>query len=154
RSGADRAFAKEAVASGARFVTGTRVLKLEHDASGMITSALCRSESGDFQITGKRFVISGNGMGTPRLLLLSASEMFPDGLANGSGLVGRNLMLHPYARVDGHFEEPVGAWVSGEKAGLVSFEFYATRPEHDFKRGLKLQLTGGPGPLALAKGAV
>ncbi|WEJ57076.1 GMC family oxidoreductase [Devosia sp. FJ2-5-3] len=154
RSGADRAFAKEAVASGARFVTGTRVLKLEHDASGMITSALCRSESGDFRVTGKRFVISGNGMGTPRLLLLSASEMFPDGLANSSGLVGRNLMLHPYARVDGHFEEPVGAWVSGEKAGLVSFEFYATRPEHDFKRGLKLQLTGGPGPLALAKGAV
>lgn len=154
RSGADRAFLRDAVDEGARLVTGTRVLRLEHDAQGRISAAICRDEDGDFRITGRRFVISGNGMGTPRLLLLSASAQFPDGLANRSGLVGRNLMLHPYARVDGDFDEPLGAWVSGEKAGLVSFEFYATRPEHEFKRGLKLQLTGGPGPLALARGAV
>lgn len=154
RSGADRAYAVDAVAAGARFVTGTRVLRLEHDANGLVTAAVCRDARGDFRVTGSRFVLSGNGMGTPRLLLLSASAMFPDGLANRSGLVGKNLMLHPYARVDGRFEDMVGAWVSGEKAGLVSFEFYATRPEHGFKRGLKLQLTGGPGPLALARGAV
>jgi choline dehydrogenase-like flavoprotein len=63
-------------------------------------------------------------------------------------------MLHPYARVDGIFDEPTGAWAAGEKAGLVSFEFYATRPEHDFVRGLKLQLTSGPPPVALARGAI
>jgi choline dehydrogenase-like flavoprotein len=154
RSGADRAFARDAVAAGARFLTNTRVLRLDHDANGLVTAAICRDGEGDFRVTGARFVISANGMGTPRLLLLSASAMFPEGLANRSGFVGKNLMLHPYARVDGRFEEPVGAWVSGEKAGLISFEFYATRPEHDFKRGLKLQLTGGPGPLAVARGAV
>lgn len=154
RSGADRAYAQDAVAAAARFLTSTRVLRLEHDAAGLVTAAICRDATGDFRVTGSRFVLSANGMGTPRLLLLSASASFPDGLANRSGLVGRNLMLHPYARVDGRFDEPLGAWVSGEKAGLVSFEFYATRPEHGFKRGLKLQLTGGPGPLAIARGAV
>jgi choline dehydrogenase-like flavoprotein len=154
RSGADRAFMRDAMAEGARLLTRTRVLRLEHDAEGLVTAALCRDEEGEIRVEGKRFVIAANGMGTPRLLLLSQSEKFPDGLANSSGLVGRNLMLHPYARVDGLFAEKLGAWVSGEKAGLVSFEFYATRPEHEFKRGLKLQLTGGPGPLAIANGAV
>jgi choline dehydrogenase-like flavoprotein len=48
----------------------------------------------------------------------------------------------------------VGAWVTGEKAGIVSYEFYATRPEHGFVRGMKLQLGGGPGPVALARGTV
>ena len=38
-----------------------------------------------------------NGIGTPRLLLNSASARFPNGLANSSGLVGKNLMFHPYA---------------------------------------------------------
>jgi choline dehydrogenase-like flavoprotein len=154
RSGADRAFVGDALAAGARLMTGTRVLRLEHDAGGRVTAAVCADSSGIFRVTGQRFVIAANGMGTPRLMLMSESARFPNGLANSSGLVGRNLMLHPYGRVDGIFEEQLGAWVSGEKAGLISFEFYATRPEHGFKRGLKLQLTGGPGPLALAKGAV
>jgi choline dehydrogenase-like flavoprotein len=63
-------------------------------------------------------------------------------------------MLHPYGRIDGLFDTQLGAWAPGEAAGLVSFEFYAARPEHGFVRGLRLQLTPGPGPLALAKGAV
>ncbi|WP_172122016.1 GMC family oxidoreductase [Devosia sp. 919] len=154
RSGADRAFVADALAAGARLVTGARVQRLEHDVGGLVTAAVCKGGGGTFRVTGDRFIVAANGMGTPRLLLLSGSGRFPDGLANSSGLIGRNLMLHPYGRVDGIFEEPLGAWVSGEKAGLISFEFYATRPENGFKRGLKLQLTGGPGPLALAKGAV
>jgi choline dehydrogenase-like flavoprotein len=63
-------------------------------------------------------------------------------------------MLHPYARIDGLFDEPLGGWVAGEKAGLISFEFYATRRERGFVRGLKLQLVTGPAPVALANGAV
>ncbi len=154
RSGADRAYAAEAVKAGARIMPRTRVVKLEHEPDGQITAAICATDAGSLRIGARRFVISGNGLGTPRLLLLSQSARYPDGLANSSGLVGRNLMLHPYARVDGLFNEPLGAMVSGEKAGLVSFEFYSTRADHGFKRGLKLQLTGGPGAAATARGAV
>jgi choline dehydrogenase-like flavoprotein len=85
---------------------------------------------------------------------VSSSGHFPNGLANSSGLVGRNLMLHPYARVDGVFDSPLGSWVRGEKAGFVSFEFYPTKRQRGFVRGFKLQLVTGPGPAALASGAV
>ncbi|MET0746013.1 MAG: GMC family oxidoreductase [Microvirga sp.] len=154
RSGADRAYMCDAVDHGVRLMTRTRVTRLELDARDRVAAALCMTDTGPLRVEGRTFILAANGMGTPHLLLASRSERCPDGLANSSGLVGRNLMLHPYARVDGLFSEPVGAWVTGEKAGIVSFEFYATRREHDFVRGLKLQLTGGPPPAALALGAV
>ena len=50
-------------------------------------------------------VVACNGVGTPRLLLNSVSSHFPDGIANRSGLVGKNLMFHPYAMVMGLFDE-------------------------------------------------
>ncbi len=50
-------------------------------------------------------IVACNGVGTPRLLLNSASDQFPNGLANSSGLVGRNLMLHPWPMISGYVEE-------------------------------------------------
>mgnify|MGYP006313043423 CR=1 FL=1 len=50
-------------------------------------------------------IVAANGIGTPRLLLNSASSRFPNGLANSSGLVGRNLMLHPWPQVSGYVDE-------------------------------------------------
>ncbi|MBD3648195.1 MAG: GMC family oxidoreductase, partial [Pseudomonadales bacterium] len=55
-------------------------------------------------------VIACNGIGTPRLLLNSTSGRFPDGLANRSGLVGKNLMFHPYASILGIFDEPLDGY--------------------------------------------
>ena len=52
-------------------------------------------------------IVACNGVGTPRLLLNSASARFPNGLANSSGLVGKNLMFHPYALVYGYVDEPL-----------------------------------------------
>ena len=80
--------------------------------------------------------------------------MFPNGLANGSGLVGRNLMLHPYARVEGQFPDPLGFFVPDEIAGIVSFAFQKTIPERGFLRGSKLQVNAGPGPLDIATGKI
>ncbi|WP_210483915.1 GMC family oxidoreductase [Microvirga antarctica] len=153
RSGADRAYMSDAIADGARLMTRTRVVRLVHDETDRVTAAICATDEGMVRVRGKTFVLAANGMGTPRLLLLSRSERYPQGLANRSGLVGRNLMLHPYARIDGLFDARTGAWAAGEKAGLVSFEFFATRPENGTVRGVKLQLTGGPPPVALARGA-
>jgi choline dehydrogenase-like flavoprotein len=154
RSGADSAYMQDAVAAGVTVLPRHRVLQLELGPDGRVAAALCATDAGSVRIEGKCFFVAANGIGTPRLLLNSRSAAFRDGLANRSGLVGRNLMLHPYARVDGLFDTPLGTWAPGEKAGIVSFEFYATRPEHDFVRGLKLQLAPGPGPIALAQGAV
>ncbi|WP_210485653.1 GMC family oxidoreductase [Microvirga antarctica] len=153
QAGADATYMRKAIAAGARLMTGARVIGLEHDADQCVTAAIVATDTGILRVRGDRFVLAANGIGTPRLLLMSASARFPNGLANGSGLVGRNLMLHPHARVDGWFDERLGAWAPGQKAGIVSLEFYATRCENGFPRGFKMQSNPGPAPADLARGA-
>lgn len=149
RSGADRAFIARAIACGARLICGARVQHLERTADGRVAAAVCRDDTGQYRVKGAQFVLAAGGIGTPRLLLLSG-----DGFANRSGLVGRNLMLHPHARIDGLFPERLGTWIAGQKAGVVTSEFLATRPDCGFVRGFRMQLGGGPDPLSLAHGAL
>src|SRR5690606_31535178 len=105
-----------------------------------------RSKGGTYLAKAKTVVVAGNGVGTPRLLLASASNSHPDGLANSSGLVGKRLMLHPTASVVGLFDRPMsserGVW--GQIA--YSLNFYETDKNRDFVRGAKwsLQPTGSP----------
>ena len=54
-----------------------------------------RWDNSEGTATGKVFVIAAHAIESPRLLLASRSEAAPDGVANGSGQVGRNLMDHP-----------------------------------------------------------
>jgi choline dehydrogenase-like flavoprotein len=51
--------------------------------------------SGKGTAVGKLYVLAAHAIETPRLLLMSADEHLPDGVANSSGQVGRNLMDHP-----------------------------------------------------------
>src|SRR6185369_9251897 len=67
------------------------------DASGMAPSmvkgAIYYDAEGKEHFQPAELVIMAcNGVGTPRLLLNSVSAKFPNGLANSSGLVGKNLM--------------------------------------------------------------
>lgn len=153
RSTSNHAFLKEAVRIGTQLLTETRVLRIETGSQGRATALVCRSGDDEFRIRAQQFILAANGSATPRLLQLSTSSNTPEGLANSSGLVGKGLMLHPYAKVDALFDEPLGGWVSGEKAGLISLEFLQTKPERGFVRGVKLQLGTGPAPVALAEGA-
>ncbi len=154
RSSAERAFLDSAIKRGARLLTATRVTCIETNSAGQADAVVCRSAAGAFRIRARHVALAGNGSSTARLLLLSANGRAADGLANRSGLVGRGLMLHPYAKIDALFDEPLGSWVSGEKAGLVSFQFLQTELQRGFVRGVKLQLVTGPPPVALAEGAV
>lgn len=152
RSAADRCLLADALIAGARLALGTRVLEIEHGHAGA-TALVCADSEGTYRLRCNHVVVAANGSATARLLLLSRSGRFPNGLANGSGKLGRGLMLHPYAKVDALFDIPLGSWVSGEKAGLISFEFARTDPARGFRRGVKLQLVTHPGPVALANGA-
>lgn len=92
---------------------------------------------------------AANGIGTPRLLLASADQRHPDGLANDSGLVGRGLMLHPMDLVEG-VREAGPPWV-GHNGGLInSLEFYRSDPARGFLRGARWALTAGGLPLQTA----
>ena len=58
----------------------------------------------------KNVVVAGYAIETPRLLLMSANAQFPDGLANSSGLVGKNLMVQGNQAVWGVVDEEVRAY--------------------------------------------
>jgi choline dehydrogenase-like flavoprotein len=84
-----------ALATGnAALLTGAEVTRLVDDGQGAISHVEAQIDGQTHAFRAKRYILSGGAMHSPRLLLRSTSEAFPNGLANGSGLVGRNLMLH------------------------------------------------------------
>ncbi len=132
---------------GVQLRTGARVRRLEVNGRGLVTGAVYVDRTGAEHFQPADVTILGaNGIGTPRLLLLSASGHHPNGLANSTGLVGRRLMMHPFATVVGLFDEDLqstrGVW--GQH--LHSLQFYETDAARGFVRGAKwgLQPTGGP----------
>jgi choline dehydrogenase-like flavoprotein len=100
-------------------------------------------------------VIGGNGIGTPRLMLHSRSKSHPNGLANSSGLLGKNLMFHVYGGATGLFNDLDWPTYRGPLACIImSQEFYETRSDRDFKRGYTFQMGRGQGPAPTAIGNV
>jgi choline dehydrogenase-like flavoprotein len=135
--------------------TNCRVREVTVDANDMATGVTYFDEEGVERHQRAEVVIMAcNGVGTPRLLLNSTSAQFPNGLANRSGLVGKNLMLHPWGRVQGVFEEPLESNFGPTGCCLWSQEFYETDPGRDFVRGYNLQVTRGPGPVNTALGGL
>lgn len=109
----------------------SHVTRIEHDASGKVTGVVYRDKDGNEQRQKARIVaVAGNSIETPRLLLLSESSMFPQGLANSSGQVGRNYMRHMTGSVYAIFDKPVRMWRGTTMAGIVTDE-----SRHDPKRG-------------------
>jgi choline dehydrogenase-like flavoprotein len=107
------------------------VLKIEHDAAGKATGVVYADAEGRQQRQKARVVcVAGNSIESPRLLLNSASSMFPDGMANSSGQVGRNYMRHLTASVYAIFEKPVHMYRGTTMAGLIKDE-----SKHDTSRG-------------------
>ena len=108
-----------------------QALQILHDARGKVTGVLYADKDGEQQVQKARVVcVAGNSIESPRLLLNSASSMFPDGLANSSGQVGRNYMRHMTGSVYGVFDEPVHMHRGTTMAGIVTDE-----SKHDPSRG-------------------
>lgn len=61
---------------------------------GQITAAIGTREGTPLRITGDRFILSAGALSSPRVLLASTSEDFPNGIGNHSDMVGRHLMFH------------------------------------------------------------
>jgi choline dehydrogenase-like flavoprotein len=123
------------------------VRRIETNDRGLATGATWIDRDGNEHFEPARVVIlAANAIGTARLLLLSADSRHPDGLANSSGLVGKRLMMHPFANVAGLFDEPLMSW-QGQFGDLIeSLEFYETDERRGFVRGARWGLapTGGP----------
>ena len=107
------------------------VARILHNEAGKVTGVEYFDADGNLQMQKARIVcLAGNSFESPRLLLNSASSMFPDGLANSSGQVGRNYMRHMTGSVYAVFDKPVRMWRGTTMAGIVQDEAH-----HDPSRG-------------------
>lgn len=150
KASTDITYWPEAVRAGVELRTWCRVKEINVGDDGLASGVTYFDEDGVEQFQPAHVVIMAcNGVGTPRILLNSVSEQFPDGLANSSGLVGKNLMLHPYASIQGVFEEPLDGY-RGPHDSIWSQEFYETGEERDFIRGFTYETTRGRGLVATA----
>lgn len=148
---ADVAYWPQALEAGVSLITEARVKEIVVDASGMAKGVSFFDASGTLhEARASIVVVSCGGIGTPRLLLMSKSERFPDGLGNSSNLVGKNLMTHVNGMVAGRFSDTLevdhGAW----GGSFSSREFYETSPENGYLRGFTLGGRRGLPPLETA----
>ena len=113
--------------------------RIEHDDKGRVTGVVYFDADGVEQRQAARLVcVAGNTIESPRLLLNSASSMFPDGLANSSGQVGRNYMRHVTGSVYSIFEQPVRMWRGTVMAGIMQDEAHHD-PARGFVAGYELE---------------
>jgi choline dehydrogenase-like flavoprotein len=142
----------KALKKGAVLKTWCRVREVTVDAQGRARGVIYIDRQGNLhELLAKVVVVSCNGVGTPRLLLNSKSKLFPQGLANSSGMVGRNFMVHPFRYLEGVFDPPMHA-EQGIPIPLLSQQFYETDLSRGFVRGYCLLAHGGFGPLHNAWG--
>ena len=139
---------------GVEVLTQSRALEIPVDSKGRATGVVYADLSGAHHFLPARLVVLAcNGIGTPRLLLNSKSNLFPDGLANETGLVGRNLMLHPLAYTEATFDEEMQSSIGPHGCCILSQQFYETDTQRDFARGYTLQvLRGAPAAETALKG--
>ncbi|HEX4730671.1 MAG TPA: GMC family oxidoreductase [Solirubrobacterales bacterium] len=150
RSSADVSYWPKALKQGVELRTNATVAELTLNRDGSARGAIYYdAEGAAHEVRANRVVVCAGGVGTPRLLLMSASPSHPDGLANGSGLVGRNFMVHVQSIVVARFEERIDAH-AGAIGVVSSRQFYETDPANDFKRGFIVAGNRGYSPLLTA----
>ncbi len=133
RSSALNVFIPHAVATGNfELRPDCLVRELVLDSQGRIRAAIYQDAGGNLvEQEAGLFILACGAVETARLMLLSKSGRFPNGLANGSDLVGRNVTFHEYSAAVGTYEDPIYAWAGGGYVSASTFQHY----EHDDSRG-------------------
>jgi choline dehydrogenase-like flavoprotein len=127
----------------------SHVAQILHDRSGRVDAVLYLDSEGKLHRQCASVVcVAGNSIETPRLLHMSSSSMFPDGLANSSGQVGRNYMRHLTGSVYAQFDKPVHMYRGETMAGLVADQS-VHNPARGFAGGYYLE-TISLGPAFMA----
>ena len=146
----DPGYWPHATAAGAKLVTGARMREITTDIQGRANAVIWIDRHGqEHRQNASCVVLAANGIGTSRLRLLSKSAACSDGLANSSGLAGKNLLLHPNSEVLGLYDEDIESWKGSAGWLLYLLEFYDTDRSRGFYRGSKINLMPVPDILRL-----
>lgn len=151
KSSADISYWPEALKNGVTLIEKARVSEISLKTNSEVSGVKFFDEENTLKFASAKIVVlAASGVGTPRLLLNSKSDFWPNGLANNSGLVGRNLMLHPLGYVEGHFKQDLESSHGPQGCCILSQEFYETSENSDAMRGFTIQVLRGPGPVEVA----
>lgn len=126
------------------------VRKVETDAAGRVTGVIYidANRREVFQ-RARAVVLCANGAETPRLLLMSKSNRFPNGLANSSGMVGKRLMFNGGAISVGVYEHQVNGY-KGAPVTTISHEHYELEPSLGFAGGGGIDFRFASSPIDFA----
>ena len=118
----------------------SRVTRIEHGADGKVVGVVYVDAQGKEQRQKARIVcVACNSVETARLLLLSESAKFPQGLANSHDQVGRNYSRHTGGFCWGVFDKPVQMWRGATLAGVIEDE-NVFNPKRGFVGGYHLEM--------------
>jgi choline dehydrogenase-like flavoprotein len=130
------------------------VRKIETDTKGRVTGAIYfNAEKREVFQRAKAVVLCANGVESARLLLMSKSNLYPHGLANASGLVGKNLMWDMGSESSALFEHPLNEYKSIQVTRLIQ-DHYAHDPKRGFYGGGAIDARFDFTPAAFALAAI
>ncbi|HEY3813755.1 MAG TPA: GMC family oxidoreductase [Caulobacteraceae bacterium] len=138
-----------ALKAGAEIRDMAMVTRVEVGRDGLCTGVTYRREGVERFQRARNVVVAGYSVETPRLLLNSACPQFPQGLANGSGLVGKYLTIHSSPGVWATFEDEVRMW-KGPPNMAVSEHWNYTDEGKGFFGGYSF-MSQGPLPVTWAQ---
>ncbi len=112
--------------AGAEFRTSATVTRVLTDSRRRATGVAYMDGEGEEQVQPADVVIlAASAVHNPVLLLNSANDHWPDGVANSTGLVGRYFMTHSMATVYGLFKDETEPHLGVTGAQLVCQDGYA-----------------------------
>jgi 2-methyl-1,2-propanediol dehydrogenase len=152
---ATNVYVEDALARGLDLRPWSRALRITTTPSGAadgVEYADVRSGA-EHRVEASLIVVASSAMGTPRLLLNSASSDHPDGLGNSHDLVGRHLMLHGWLITDVWLDEPSEHYKGPATSSMYCQEFYDTNVSRGFVNGFTMTISGDFGPAGIALGA-
>jgi choline dehydrogenase-like flavoprotein len=124
---------------GVDMLTHARAVRLETNAAGTaVTGVVVDHEGHEERYRGDIVVVSCGAANSAKLLLASASDAHPSGLANGSDEVGRNYMCHLSQAVLALSREP-NPTIFQKTLGVN--DFYFKGPDFDYPLG-SIQMLG------------
>ncbi len=120
------------------------------DSSGRCTGvAYFDSQKRVVRQRAKAVILAANGTESARLLLLSKSQRFPNGLANNNDVVGRYLMLGNTVSANALFEHPLNDY-KGLVTGAAIVDFVPSDPKRGFYGGGRMTARGFDTPINYA----
>ncbi|MGD1090730.1 MAG: GMC family oxidoreductase [Bryobacteraceae bacterium] len=125
------------------------VREISVDNSGKVTGVIYfDAQKREVRQKAKAVILSANAGESARLLLMSKSARFPDGLANSSGVVGRNVMYGNGVSVSALFEHPLNEY-KGVISGAAIVDYVHSDPKRGFYGGGRMTARGYLTPLEL-----